>query len=153
MRERLAERIDPMIYRAKSAGLIPLASLCLVCLGLFALRLDEPLSAQASQAQPKTQGLASPAPSRRTSYCANVKRGRYIVLRIERYLGCRSMRRLAWVTVKNSGYLKTQRFYCRWGGGSAQFPSKVINGREYFFGYCLRISTGKEARFYGRIKR
>jgi len=83
-------------------------------------------------------------------YCARLNQKRFVALKIKRNLGCSTMRRLVGFTMKNGGYFQNKKFYCRWGGGSAQFPSKKINGRIYFAGFCSNKRTGREASFFAR---
>lgn len=88
--------------------------------------------------------------SPRARYCSKVKRRSFLIIRIERDLGCPTIRRLASITMKSKvgGYFQNRRFYCRWGSGG--YPGKQINGRIFYFGFCDNKQTGQASGFFAR---
>ncbi len=90
-----------------------------------------------------------PAPATAASAtCPAATKDGVRVIRLQRSLGCKTGLRLAVAAVKDGGYYKDSRVYCRWGQGGTR-PIRV-NGRIYYAGFCYRVSDMREADFLAR---
>jgi hypothetical protein len=107
-----------------------------------------------AESQPAEADSATAAGQQKPRYCRSVNTPRVRIIRLERALGCRKIRRRARRTVNSRhGYLQSRTHYCRWSGGSAGFPTITIKGKKYTRGFCYAKRTRREANFLARRKK
>lgn len=88
--------------------------------------------------------ICAPLPRPKVNICSR-KTGRIHVMRLKTVLKCSAALPPAVRVVNNGGYYQSKRWYCRWGQGGTR-PIRV-NGKVYWAGSCMVVSTGREFSF------
>jgi hypothetical protein len=92
-------------------------------------------------------GAAVPAPVY-AAECPPVTVRGVRILELTDEHGCDQGARLASRTVRNSGYLRTPTFFCRWGQGGTRPIER--DGKTFYSGFCANQETQAEASFLAR---